>query len=283
MVRDTPSELVQNGPKPDDKHEVTAGQVATELERMLVAAAQDPAERPTFAEALMASDVYVLGGLDTPTVGGVAQAGTGAKLVNFSDAEGTFVPFFTSEAAMQSSLAVRTGPGPNYLRLGCGQLFEMTKGARLVLNPDNPYGKQYLPAEIASLPTRGEPGMNTMVVTEPMQVQTGAAANLPSELPATIARFFAQRPTVDEARIGWIAYPDGQQGFLMVVVTTDRESSMAGFGAMQIGELTGGITLDVMIEAPQAAESHLSQVPPFYVRQPQADLPAQRRGRFRRK
>ena len=122
-----------------------------------------------------------------------------------------------------------------------------------------------------------------MVVTEPMQLRTGAAANLPSELPATIARFFAQRPTVDEARIGWIAYLDGQQGYLMVVVTADREASMAGFGAIQIGELTGGITLDVMIEVPGAAESKLSQVPPFYVRQPQTDLPTQRRGLFRRK
>jgi SseB protein N-terminal domain/SseB protein C-terminal domain len=250
---------------------------------MLVAAAQDPAERPAFAHALLASEVYVLGDLDTPTVDGVAQPGTGAKLVNFSDAEGQFHPFFTSEAALQSSLAVRTSSSPNYLRLGCRQLFEMTKGARLVLNPDNPYGKQYLPAEIASLLTRGEPGMNTIVVTEPMPVRTGAAAHLPSELPATIARFFAQRPTVDEARIGWIAYPDGHKGYLMVVVTADREASMAGFGAIQVGELTDGNTFDVMIELPGTAESKLLQIPPFYVRQPQADLPTQRRGLFRRK
>ena len=250
---------------------------------MLVAAAKDPAERPAFAQALLASEVYVLGRLDSLPVDGVAQPGTNAKLVNFSDADGTFVPFFTSEAAMQASLAARAGSSPNYLRLPCRELFEVTRGARLVLDPDSPYGKKYLPSEVEALLAGREPGLDVKAVTEPMQVQTGAAANLPPELPATIARFFAQRPTVDSARIGWIAYPDGHQGYLLVVTAADREASMEGFGAIQIGELTGGATLDVMVEAPGVESPKLSQVPPFYVRQPQADLPAQRRGRFRRK
>ena len=261
-------------------------QVPTELERMLESAARDPAERPAFAEALLASEVYVLGSLNAPPVDGLVRSGAKAQLVNFSDAEGRFVPFFTSEAAMRSSLAVRPGSTRSYLRLPCRQLFEMTKGARLVLNPDSSYGKQYPPAEIACLLAGREPGLRVEVATEPMQMLTGAAANLPPELPATIARFFAQRPTVDSARIGRVLYLDGRQappGYLLVVVTSDREASMAGFGMIQIGELTGGATLDVVIQEPGAEESMLSQVPPFYVRQPQADLPTQRRGLFRRK
>ena len=255
----------------------------TQLERMLAAAAQDSAERPAFAEALLASEVYVLGSLDVPTVAGVAQPGTNARLVHFSDVEGQFVPFFTSEAAIRSSLAVRAGTSPSYLRFQCRELFEMTKGARLVLDPDSPYGKKYLPAEIESLLTDREPGLNRMVVRESTQIFTGAAANLPPELPATIARFFTQRPAVESARIGWIAYPDGHQGYLMVVTTSDREASMAGFGSVQINELTGGATLDVMVEAPGTAGPSLSQVPPFYVRQAQSDLPTKRRGLLRRK
>ena len=123
----------------------------TPLERMLAAAAQDPAERPAFTQALLTGHVYVLGGLGGPTVSGVVQPGTNAQLANFVDSEGPFVPFFTSETAMQASLSARPGTRPNYLVLQCRALFEMTTGSRLVLNPDGPNGKIYLPFEIDAL------------------------------------------------------------------------------------------------------------------------------------
>jgi hypothetical protein len=142
-------------PQPVDERWVgIADPMPTQLERMLVAAAQDPAERPAFTLALLASEVYVLGSLDVPTVDGVAQPGTNAQLVNFSDDDSPFVPFFTSELTMHASLAARAGTKPNYLRLQCRELFELTKGARLVLDPDSPNGKKYLPAEIESLDIR---------------------------------------------------------------------------------------------------------------------------------
>ncbi len=75
-----------------------------ELERLLAAAAQDPAERPLFARAILDSEIYVLGSIDRPAVGGAAQPGTSMSLVTLSDSDGRFTPFFTSES-MQGKAA----------------------------------------------------------------------------------------------------------------------------------------------------------------------------------
>ena len=157
-------------------------------------------------KALLASEVYVLGRLDSLPVDGVAQPGTNAKLVNFRTRIAGSCPSSRPRQPCRP-VAARAGSSPNYLRLPRRELFELTRGARLVLDPDSPYGKNYLPSEVEALLAGREPGLDVKAVTEPMQVQTGAAANLPPELPVTVARFFAQRPTVDSARIGWIATP----------------------------------------------------------------------------
>lgn len=255
----------------------------TELERLLVAAADDPAQRPDFAQALLASEVYVLGSLDRPTVEGEAQSGTSMDVLTWSDQDGPITPFFTSEAALQRTLAARPGTDPRFLRLKSRDLFQMMKGQRLVLNPDGPSGKIYLPGEVEALLTGNEPGLNREVLQAGRKVFVGEAAHVPPELPEVLARFFTRRPDVEAAHLGWIAHPDGQRGYLLVVVTKNREAAMEGFGTVQIGDIIGDETLDVMYSAPSAEEHLLTLVPPFYTRVPQADAPSpKRRGFFRR-
>ena len=143
-----------------------------ESEWMLAGVAQED-EHHAFFHDLLASQVYVLGIPEVPTNDGVGQRGLNVQLVKFSDCEGFFVPFFTSEVAVHASLVARRGTRPNHLRLRCRDLFEMTKGSRLVLDPYSPNSKTYLPPEIEALLAGREPERRGEDVREPR----------PSELP----------------------------------------------------------------------------------------------------
>jgi hypothetical protein len=138
-----------------------------ELDHMLDAAVPRPADWLSFAKTLMANVVYVLVSPDMPTVEGAAQSGTEVRLVKFSDEDGFFVPFFTSEATMLACLAARAGTRPNCVRLQCRVLFEMTKGSRLVLDPCSSCTRSYVPSEIESLLAGREPGLGVEDGTEP--------------------------------------------------------------------------------------------------------------------
>jgi len=205
------------------------------------------------------------------------------QIASITDDDGQLTPFFTSERTLQEYLAARPGTDPRFVRLNCRALFEMTKGSRLMLNPYSPYGKMFLPDEIAALVAGQEPGMTTEVLQAERQVLVGAAAHVPSELPAVLSRFLTQRPIVETGYLGWIAQPDGNSGFLLVVVAADREQAMTGFGSVAIGDVTGGETLDVMVVAPGAQNMLLGIVPPFYTRQLQVDAPPERKRRWGRR
>ena len=255
---------------------------ANELERLLAAAAADPVARPTFARALLASRVYVLGCLDRPTVGGAAQTGSAMKLLTWSDEHGSITPFFTSEAMLQRTVAARPGTDARFLRMKSRDLFEMLRGQRLLLNPDGVNGKIYTASEVEALLAGKEPGLTTEVVQRQRQVAVGTAARIPPELPDVLRRFFAERPVVQAAHLGWIAHPDGHEGYLLLVVTDDRETAMAGFGSLRISEVAGGHTVDVLVVPPGSRDGMLAKVPLFYTRQPQDDGPKpKRRGWFR--
>lgn len=240
-----------------------------ELERLLLTAAGDPAERPAFTRALLDSDVYVLGHVEGEVAtSGVVGAGTSMRIAAVSDDVGRITPFFTSEDALQRLIETRPGTDPRFVRLSCRALFEITSGTRLVLNPGSPYGKVFVPDEVDALVAGREPGMQREVLQAERQVFVGQAAHVPAELLDVLSRFLVQRPAVEAAHLGWMAHPDGHTGFLLVVLADDHQAAMDGFGSVAIGEVTNGETLDVMV-APAGSTTHLlADVPPFYRRRP---------------
>src|SRR3954447_8198396 len=231
---------------------------------MLEAAAGDAAARPAFTAALLDSEIYVLGTFDGTIVEGVAQAGGSMRPLTVTDDDGELTPFFSSEAALQRFVASSPDTDPQHVQLSCRSLFSMARASRLVLNPSSPYGKAFVPEEIEALLTGQEPGLTTEVVDADRNVLVGAPAHLPPELPAVLSRFFAQRPVVEAAHLGWIAHPDGHSGYLLVVVASDAEQAMAGFGSVAIGDVTGGATLESMVVPPGSDSPFLATAPRFY-------------------
>jgi len=237
-----------------------------ELERLLQAAATDPAARPAFTHALLDSVVYVLGTYDGELVDGVVRSGGSLQIVMIDEHEDYLMPFFTSEEAMRRYLAKHPETDARHVRVTCRELFERSRGMRLVINPDSPYGKFFVAEEVDALLLGDEPGVTREVLQADQQVLVGAAAHVPPELPAVLTRFLAQRPTVEAAHLGWIVHPDGRSGYLLVVVASDGDHAMEGFGSVNIGELTDGKTLDVVVVPPDPDNSLLLTAPRFYLR-----------------
>jgi len=236
-----------------------------DLERLLVEASTNPVARPAFIRALLGGDVFVLASVDRPPVDGKAQPGSRMNVVTWSDADGPITPFYTSQEQLQRSLDAVPGTDPRFIQLPARDFLTIVRGARLVLNPHGDHGKMFLPDEVAALLDGREPGLETDVVQAAEQVLVGAPAHVPGRLLPVLRGFLATRPTIDRAWLGWMARPDRPPGYLLVVASDD-DTAMAGFGSVQVGDVTDGSPLDVVIVPTDRRDHLLAAQEPFYRR-----------------
>jgi hypothetical protein len=169
------------------------------LDSALRVAAADPAARPDFYRLLMESTVYIISGDGPgPTSGARTLAeGEQIQILNWAKNDGTsIIPFFTSLPALQRALTT----GARYMALQARALFEMTRGATLVLNPKSDYGKEFLPNEIEALLTGGVNRLpETQVTEQQTKVLLGQPAQYPTRMVESLTSFFARRTQVKAA------------------------------------------------------------------------------------
>ena len=169
-----------------------------DLEQRLKLATDDPASRPEFYEALMGSEVFVIGQTDSGGEGATTiPAGAKLSIVNWEKNDGSpIIPFFTSLEALQRALKEEA----RYVALPARSLFELTLGSFLVLNPSSPYGKEFFPNEIQALL---DTGMNHVPQTRVFQKETkvllGQPANYPSEMVSALSSLLAKHSAVKAA------------------------------------------------------------------------------------
>lgn len=166
------------------------------LESALVRAADDPAARPEFYRLLLASEVYVIGSA-RGQAGESLTAGDGIALLSLKRADGeTAIPFFTHLEALERILQDESA----YLVMPSRALFGMTRGATLVLNPGSEYGKEFRPAEIATLL---ETGLNQVPTAWEVEDNTPVQLGPPAERPVTmleaLSRLLAKHKGVNAA------------------------------------------------------------------------------------
>lgn len=125
-----------------------AEQPENDLEKALRLAMTDPAVRPHFLGMLLEATVYVLVPPNVNPGKTTLQTGDRVSFRAWEKSDGTqAIPFFTSMDVLKQSVKEKEG----YLGLPARDLFEITRGARLVLNPRSPYGKEFVPDEIEAL------------------------------------------------------------------------------------------------------------------------------------
>jgi len=167
---------------------------ANALESLLAAAAADPGLGPELYGALRGGPLYVPGGpLAGRTIAGPA---------------GPAHPVFTSPARMAEAFP----PGTPWLAVAGEAWFaSLPAGARAVLNPLSPLGKELSAAEVAWLAGREEPGAEPFLVPRGEELLLGTPAHPPAALVAALGALFSRRPAVEAAWLGEVAFPGGAE------------------------------------------------------------------------
>jgi len=202
---------------PSDSQSTTF-EAANLLEVALKKAANDPACGPQFLAELLESKVLIIPAGEVPrVVNGVIAENTKIQIARVAVGSRECIPFFTSQGRLPTGTA--------YLLLDTKVLFEMTRGASLVMNPGPAYGKEFLPDEVARLldgpifrPTE------RYVAKKPVQVMIGQPSEYPQELVNTLSRLYGGIPEVKRAWVAFYLNPErDQEGGLLIGLDVDAE------------------------------------------------------------
>ncbi|MDC8758594.1 enhanced serine sensitivity protein SseB C-terminal domain-containing protein [Janthinobacterium fluminis] len=237
------------------------------LERSLRLAADDPAQRAAFYRALLDADVYVVGEAEAGPRD-KADAGACIAIQNWTRSDGsTIIPFFSSVAALQHAVDADC----NYLQLSARALFEITKGAALVLNPKSLYGKEFLPEEVDAM-LRDGAALVPHRIAEATQVFLGQPQRYPGKLVDALTTLLAGHGNVKAAYLVLMLAPSlDSRPHLLVGIDADgdTEGLMREAGNVAGRSAPAGEPVDLtLVEAGEdnLSDYFLDSVAPFYER-----------------
>lgn len=187
-----------------------------ELARLMQQAMADKTAEPAFFRALLDATVYA----HTPRHNRSGRL----RLIQFTTPEGLSVlPFFSDEAQAKAA----AGSSATVVALMGRQLFELTRGATLMLNPNETSCTLY-PEEIASLLDRGEVAIVERIDTGGQQLWIGPASEPPAWLIDRLIALYARLGCVEAAYLTAIGTPDpGRRGLLVAVAVTAKDAERA--------------------------------------------------------
>lgn len=224
-----------------------------DIERMLMRASAEPAERPAFARALMDSQIFVVlvPDADHPVVHGpdgktVVAEGTTLSLPSAMRGDEKLIPFFTAPSRARNWFKGDHIVSPDLTR----DLFGRYPGAPFVLNPGSDYGKDYTPGEVARM-LAGEfdqRAPQTITTQAPEQILLAHPKEIPTDLIEALTRELAAVKSVHGAWL-MLAVHAGQteQSWMLGV---DHEGSWHvvrdAIGRAIVGDILGGRLLDAL-------------------------------------
>jgi hypothetical protein len=175
-------------------------QTQNELGNLLLLATQDPSRRDDFYRTLMKSTIYVVGTTDAKTdVGGNIHLPQGSKIsiLKWAKQDGSpIIPFFSSLEEMEKAF---DKPQP-YMALPCQSFFEQVLGSNLVLDPLEPYRKEFSPEEIKYLlQTFTNSKFVEKTADAPSDVLLGQPADYPTKTVESLKRVLTGYPQVKRA------------------------------------------------------------------------------------
>jgi hypothetical protein len=232
-----------------------------ELERALVKAAKDPASAPDFYRLLLESDLLVMGtvvGQEAATEKFTLAPGDKINLVTGVRNGGPFLPVFSSLPRMQDYAKQES----KFLRVNGRALFDLTRGAPVILNPASEYGKELSPEQIAQLlDPHAASGRPRTIIGE---------ADYPMALVEALMEVFTARPDIEAAWMIQVTFTgrDAPHPPVGVETTGDWPSLMQAVQAA-VDRLGAGMVFDLQRInrlSPNNMTDTLLQVPPFYQR-----------------
>jgi hypothetical protein len=224
------------------------------LEALLALSTDEPAHRPKFYRVLLESEVYVISDMERENEGQwYLTADDALSILTISVAgKDPIIPFFSSIGELTRFVDFDA----RWISINARQLFMLTKGATLVLNPQSKYSKPFYPPMIEALLTTGIHHTSRHTTT---QSQAGVRIRPPDPYPAkmvdSLIIFFAARPEVATACVALKQGPHDQRPHLLVGI--DAQGDVA-----QIIQEAGSVALDtVPEELPEVAVVDMNAIP----------------------
>ena len=190
-----------------------------ELERLLDLACGEPGYAPEFYRCVLVSEVYAL----IPMVGHGMDEGK-IRFVMWRGADGgDVVPYFTSQDMLQLALQ----PGWQAFKLIGRRFLEATRGATVVLNPNERASCRLSAAQVALLldtgaVARSEPGM----LTEDRVREFQAVATPPTATLHSLSVLFSRHASVQRAYLAYCFPPEEPEArrYMVVIRMEDRDT-----------------------------------------------------------
>jgi len=221
-----------------------------DIERLLMRASAEPADRPSFARALMDAQIFVVlvsdGGPIAPGPDGKVTIPEGTKLTMPSAMRGEerLMPFFTAPSRARTWFKGEHIVAPDRTR----DLFGRYPDLPFLLNPGSDYGKEFTPNEIKRLLAgQFEDGPQTITTTAPEQILLGHPKEVPTALIEALKREFSE---VKSIRGAWLMLAmragEGEQSWMLGV---DHAGSWDDVRAAINRAVAGGILQGKMLDA----------------------------------
>ncbi|NIK91770.1 hypothetical protein GZ212_06375 [Mangrovimonas sp. CR14] len=239
-----------------------------ELENTLMEAATKASARPQFYQKLLWNDLIVLTNGNYGISEGMQtlEKDSTVALVTFENGQ---IPVFTSTNRIFDKDIIKEEVP--YLAIRGQDLFGMTKGATLILNPYSDYGKELIPQEIEKLMDGSIfEESNDKVIEEDTQIQIGQPAAYPTELVNAMSDLFRRQGLVKAAFLAAIRMGQSEtRPHLMIAL--DMEGTMKAV-TNEAGPLAERIFKEGIIDFIQLdtnndlSQYFLTETQPFYKR-----------------
>lgn len=178
-----------------------------DIERLLAAAATDPAARPAFYRGLTEHELFVIKEGELPER---EERVTAEQSLSFQirliDVNGKpHAPIFTSVGRISAVVPNQVG----FIAMNGRAALEMLRGKDLVLNPGTEYGKLFTPQEVESVLDGSifRAGQETLVAGG-QEIIVGQPADYPHHIADALGRFFARCPEVRTAYLAHAFMPE---------------------------------------------------------------------------
>lgn len=181
-------------------------QPENKLEISLMKAATEPEHRPQFIRDLVESKLFIIQhGDQQPAHERVLEEGYQLLLGNIEANGKKYIPVFSSLKRLQMFINQEV----TYMGINTLDLFNVIKGADVILNPGADYGKEFLSHEILSILDGSIWKPNeTITIEKPTEVLLGQPSNYPHELVNALSKLFKTIKQVKKAYIAHIYNPE---------------------------------------------------------------------------
>ncbi len=239
------------------------------LEKLLEKAAQEPSYRAEFYKRILNEELIILTENSSLANGKqILKEDTQVNIVSFKN--GGIPVFTTTDRIFDKNIIDKK---VQFLQMKGLNLFELTKGATLILNPYSDSGKEFIPSEIEKIidGTIITENHKQLTIKQDAEVLIGQPSIYPTEIINSLKILFSNRPNVKKAYLGWIFDPaSGEDAHYIFGIDADIDFqnliNEAGFTVKEFLSKTEFVDFIKIEKNEKLSKYFLESTEPFYTK-----------------